>query len=89
VSELRDWRINPKCDVERVVPGSCLMACPHPGVRRRLLVGGVRKPRGEAQAAARSIGAATGEGKAGRVESVGINRHGEVVNANAGGRTDW
>ncbi len=23
------------------------------------------------------------------VQSAGINRHGEVVNANAGGRTDW
>jgi hypothetical protein len=31
-------------------------------VRRRLLVGGVRKPQGEAQAAARSIRAAAGEG---------------------------
>ena len=60
VSELHDWRIA-RCDVERVVPGPCSMACPHLGVRRRLLVGGVRSP-GESPRAARSIRAATGEG---------------------------
>jgi hypothetical protein len=37
------------------------MACLHLGVRRRLLVGGVRSPR-ESPRAARSIRAATGEG---------------------------
>jgi hypothetical protein len=37
------------------------MACPHLDVRRRLLVGGVRSS-GKAQAAARSIRAAAGEG---------------------------
>jgi hypothetical protein len=42
------------------------MACPHLDVRRRLLVGGVRSP-GENPRAARSIRAATGEGKAERV----------------------
>jgi hypothetical protein len=38
-----------RCDVERLVPGPCSMACPHLDVRRRLLVGGVRSS-GKAEA---------------------------------------
>jgi hypothetical protein len=47
------------------------MACPYLDVRRWLLAGGVRSS-GESPRAARSTGAATGEGKTGRVNGLNL-----------------